>query len=231
MSRPAHTAIPGLAAAPAPAPAAPRDRAARRPGERTTGRPTTASLVLLRQLSALHAWVDLHHRDQQHLIAPRNANHEQRQVLSLRAASLHAEATALRAHCSSSPLHTNPAPRAVLIHRRPWLTDKLTAGLTAAGVQVTATATDGGTGSGTAIAEAPDLVFLEASLPTMTGRQLTGRLARCSPSTRIAVQANLQDEPSLRAAGATAVWSRSVRYEQLIAGMLALLDSDHPPPG
>lgn len=219
-----------VTAAPDPAPAAHRDRAARQPCQGATGRPTTATTVLLRQLSAIHAWVELHHHDQQQLSAPRNSNHEQRQVLSLRAASLHVEAAALHAHCSSSPLHTS-APRAVLIHRRPWLTDKLSAGLTAAGVQVTAIATDGGTGSGTAIAEAPDLVFLEASLPTLTGQQITRRLAYCSPSTRIAVQTDQRDEPSLRAAGATAVWPRSMRYEHLITGMLALLHRDHQPAG
>lgn len=189
-------------------------------------RPDPADL-LVRQLRAIDAWQRLHHSDQRALAANPDTTREHRMELRRRMDALHTEAHALREHCLHGTHQPHP-PRAVLIHRQPWLLDRLTAGLTDLGVQVVASTSDGARGCGIAIAEAPELVFLEAALPSMTGLDVTRRVLQCSPTTLVTAQIpQAEQRPALLAAGATAVWPRQRPPVDLLHDLAGLLSPPH----
>lgn len=184
--------------------------------------PDGGDLVLV-QLASVQAWLALHRNDQVQLVPAQNASREQHQDLRYRAAALRAEAAALREHCLHGE-HLPRRPRAVLVHRNDWMIGKLAHGLTDRGVHVAATATDGAVGCGLAIAEAPDLLVLEAGLPTMTGEEVARRVRHCSPTTVVTSQVASDEQASaLLEAGAVAAWLRRVPPADLVKDLCALL--------
>ena len=187
--------------------------------------------LLLRQLGAVQRWTELRHEDQQRALAPATRSScEHALELCRRAAALDVEAAALREHCTAGE-HRPRTRRVVLIHRNPWLVGKLHTGLTDLGIHVAAVAVDGAAGCGIAIAEAPELVLLEANLPSMTGQDVTHRIRRCSPTTLIAAQVpHTDDTAALLKAGAAAAWPRHIRLDDLVAGLNALLRPPVPLP-
>lgn len=182
--------------------------------------------IVVRQLRSIHAWQQLL-RDE-HTASTRlaGASREQLLLASRREQALALEASSLRDRCTATG-HASPvSPRAVLIHRQDWLTDKLAAGLVALGIDVIATVSDGAVGCGIAIAEAPELVFLEASLPSMSGPEVIRRIVHCSPVTAVGAQVpHRPDRAALEALGATAVWTRQTPPAALLTGLIALLQS------
>lgn len=191
-------------------------------------RASDGSDLLAAQLASIHAWLALHRADQTRLLPGQHQSREQHQQLRTRAAALQAEAAALREHCSRSEHQPRPW-RVVLVHRNTWLTSRLACDLTDLGVNVAATATDGAVGCGISIAEAPDLVFLEASLPTMTGSEVTRRVLQCSPTTSVTAQLSYPAQAhALLDAGATAVWPRQTSSADLGQALWALLQPSPP---
>lgn len=183
---------------------------------------------LAAQLASVQAWLALRQSDQVRLVPAQHATREQHQQLRLRAAALDAEAAALREHCSRGE-HQPRAPRVVLVHRNPWLTGKLRQQLVELGIHVPATATDGATGCGITIAEAPDLVLLEATLPTLTAAEITQRVLHCSPTTTVTAHLSYPAQAhALLDAGAAALWPRRVPPGELAQAICGLLK--HPMP-
>jgi len=179
--------------------------------------------LLLDQLASIQAWLHLRHHDQLTLVRQGGASREQHVDLRRRGDAFELEAAALREHASRGEQQPRPA-RVVLIHRNGWLLGKLHDGLTGDGAQVVATATDGAAGCGIAIAEAPELLFLEAGLPNMTGADVTRRVLRCSPRTRVVGQVpHTDDGQALLSAGATATWPRQVPHADLVEHLRDLL--------
>lgn len=178
---------------------------------------------MLAQLASVQAWLALHRDDQRRLVPAQNASREQHLDLRYRAGALRAEQAALREHCLHGE-HQPHRPRAVLLHRNDWLLDKLARGLTERGVHIVATAHDGAAGCGIAIAEAPDLVFLEAGLPTLTGPEVTRRIRHCSPTTLVTGQvASNEQAAALTGAGAVGVWARQIPPADLVQALCGLL--------
>ena len=179
--------------------------------------------VLAAQLASIQTWLALRQVDQTRLVPPQHASREQHQELRTRAAALRVEAAALRQHCSRGEYQPVKS-RVVLVHRNTWLTGKLRQGLTDLGVHVAATAVDGAVGCGIAIAEAPDLVFLEANMPTFSGAEVMRRVLRCSPATTLTAQLSYPAQGhALLDAGAAAVWPRQVPPADLVQALFGLL--------
>ena len=123
---------------------------------------------------------------------------------------------ALQAHSelmlqrTADVLH-DTAPGALLVHRNEWLRSKLTARLAELGIRVRAEAEDGADGLGMAIAEQPEVMFIEDRLPSVTAVELVHEVRQFSPVTLIAAQVEHDDEvAALLDAGASAVFSRRV---------------------
>lgn len=85
-------------------------------------------------------------------------------------------------------------PRALLVHRQPWLSAKVTAAFEADGVDVLGVLDDGAAGVGWSVVDQPDLLLVEAMLPTLSGRDVVGRVRAFCPSTIVAVQVGHEDD-------------------------------------
>ncbi len=178
---------------------------------------------LVRQLAAIEVWSAV--RRQETAARPGGVlTREQRLEWRRQQDAWEREAAALRERCSA-PAPGRDLPRAVLIHRSAWLREKVQTGLAACGVQVVESVDDGARGCGAAIAEAPELVFLESGLPSMTGEQVVGRLRRCCPFTLLVAQVPYaEDCASMLAAGVAAAWPRQVPPAELVLQMHRLLN-------
>ncbi|MCU1599731.1 MAG: Response regulator receiver domain [Frankiales bacterium] len=121
---------------------------------------------------------------------------------------------------------TGRSTEALLVHRNPWMRDKLEAGLRESGLAVVVQCDDGADGLGTAIAQQPDLLLVEDRLPSLTGLELVRSARVFLPHTTIAAQ--VEDERSvadLLDAGASAVFTRRVPPAVLAEQVAAYLGS------
>jgi DNA-binding response OmpR family regulator len=82
---------------------------------------------------------------------------------------------------------------------------------------------DGAAGLGSVVAEQPDLVVVEQQLPWKDGLEVVREVRRFAPAALVAVHLDQpQAEQQAREAGAHAVFARSTRPADMIAGLLAL---------
>jgi hypothetical protein len=79
-------------------------------------------------------------------------------------------------------------PRAVLVHRNEWFLGKLVDGLRGGGVDIVALLENGADAVGVAVAEQPDLLFVEDKLPMISGPEVLRQVARFAPGTVTAAQ-------------------------------------------
>ena len=79
-------------------------------------------------------------------------------------------------------------PRAVLVHRNEWFLGKLVDGLRSGGVDIIALLENGADAVGVAVAEQPELLFVEDKLPMISGPEVLRQVARFAPSTVTAAQ-------------------------------------------
>lgn len=99
--------------------------------------------------------------------------------------------------------------RVVVVHRREWLRGKLVAELTRLGLSVVAQLDDGADAVGVAVAEQPDLLFVEDPLPSMTALEVIAAVQEFCVRTRIAVQVEAQSQvPQVLSAGAAVAFTR-----------------------
>lgn len=79
-------------------------------------------------------------------------------------------------------------PRAVLVHRNEWFLGKVVEGLRSGGVEVIALLENGADAVGVAVAEQPDLLFVEDKLPMISGAEVIRQVTRLAPNTLAAAQ-------------------------------------------
>jgi CheY-like chemotaxis protein len=79
-------------------------------------------------------------------------------------------------------------PRAVLVHRNEWYRAKVVEGLRAGGVDVVAVLDNGADAVGLAVAEQPDLLFVEDKLPMIGGPEVISQVSAFAPNTLTAAQ-------------------------------------------
>lgn len=191
--------------------------------------PRTTVEVLADQLAALDAWNATRRRAEQ-AFADVGTNREASLDARRRADAVRREVTALRARsaehlrASGDLLRERPRPRALLVHRQSWLSGKVSGALEAGGVSVLGVLDDGAEGVGWAVAEQPDLLLVEAMLPTLTGHEVVRRVRAFSPCTVVAVQVGYEDDvPAMLDAGAHLAVPRRVPPVELAAAMLERL--------
>ena len=112
---------------------------------------------------------------------------------------------------AGEPLRTRTATRVVLAHRNAWFVDKVSAALGQLGVLVVASTDNGADAVGIAVAEQPDLVLVEDSLPMVRGEDVVRRIREFCSETRLVAQVPYSDRvQALLDAGATEVLTRQV---------------------
>lgn len=102
-------------------------------------------------------------------------------------------------------------PRALLIHRNEWLRRRVAQDLARCGVEVIAQLDNGADGVGTLVAEQPDVLFVEDTLPMVGGLQVLAEARQYAPHTLLAVQVGYDDQlPGAFEAGAVAAFTRRI---------------------
>jgi CheY-like chemotaxis protein len=119
------------------------------------------------------------------------------------------EALLARADAASTAHEAAGRPRAVLAHRSAWLRSAMTLRLAHHGVEVIASVEDGADATAAIVFEQPDLVFVEALLPSLNGREVIQRAREFAPRALVGAHALAHEELSpLLDAGARAVFTR-----------------------
>jgi CheY-like chemotaxis protein len=111
---------------------------------------------------------------------------------------------------TSRDLLRSSTTRAVVVHRNPWFTRKLSDALASEGIDVLAQLDNGADAVGMVVAEQPDLLLLEDPLPMMTAEQVVHEVRTYSPHTFVAVQADTGAIGQLLSAGAGSVFTRQI---------------------
>ncbi len=140
---------------------------------------------------------------------------EHRAIVSRTDAQLRSSVELLR---RASPL------RAVVVHRNPWFTDKVVSDLGLRSIEVVAMLTNGAEAVGAVIAEQPDLLLVEDSLPMVSGEDVVREVRSFAPSTRIGAQVAYDDRiAAMLEAGAHSVCTRRVPPADVAAALAGLL--------
>lgn len=195
-----------------------------------SSRPETATVSLLRrQLDAIDAWnvarsqlssalpVDRVPREAR-LDAARRHEAQDRAHAAL-IARLDALLTA-----DAYPLLIDPAPRAVLVHRQEWFVRALASALADLGVRVVATLGNGADAVGVLVAEQPELLLVEESLPMMSGRQVVAEAQRFASATVLVAQVSCTEHlGAFLDEGVRAAVTRQVPPADVAQQMSALL--------
>lgn len=200
-----------------------RERSAPRP--RAPWRRRSGAEVLIDQLGALDAWLAvLRSRDE---LArrlpdrPGQVSREARLDHARRADVLACERAALLARAAGQdtdllPPARHTALRAVVVLRRRWVRDALTAQLALHHVDVIASLESGGDAIAAVVLEHPDLLIVEDLLPLVSGMDIARHARQLAPAIVIGVQVH---SPSVAAAatagGADAAFSRATAPSQI----------------
>lgn len=202
-------------------------------GHVAVGTPRTSQLDLARrQLDGLDAW-HARRRLQEEAAATGQRSREQRLDLARRMDVLRAqhraivERTELQLVESARVLRVTDRPRVVVVHRNAWFTDKVCGTLTDSGLHVVARLTNGAEAVGVAIAEQPELLLVEDSLPMLPGEAVVREVLACAPRTVVAAHVATDSGigPMLEA-GARAAYARRVPPADVALGLLRLLERD-----
>ena len=120
--------------------------------------------------------------------------------------------------------------RAVLVHRNEWFCRKLTVELARRGIAVVETLENGAQGVGVVVAEQPDLLVVEDTLPMVPGEEVVRDTRHFSPSTLVVAQVANDDRiASLIDAGAHAAFTRRIPPADLVRGVADLLGGERDP--
>jgi len=119
------------------------------------------------------------------------------------------------------------ARRAVVVHRNDWFKDKVCAVLEEHGIDVVIRLDNGADAVGTCIAEQPDLLLVEDSLPMLTGVQVVRKVRTWSPRTISAAHVGHDDRiAELLEAGARTAWTRRVPPTDVGLALAGLVEVD-----
>jgi CheY-like chemotaxis protein len=196
-----------------------------------TGPRTEVELTRM-QLDAVDAWHRARHEVEQTGSAG-PASREARMDVARRLEVLRAQHRAIverseqQLDASVHPLARRMRPRAVVVHRNEWFTRKISDGLAAQGVEVVGELENGAHGVGVVVAEQPDLLVVEDTLPMVPGEDVVRQARQFSPSTVVVAQVAYEDRiPALLDAGARAAYTRRVPPDDVVSGVLELLHDE-----
>ncbi|HEU0101135.1 MAG TPA: hypothetical protein VFR07_02350 [Mycobacteriales bacterium] len=182
-----------------------------------------------RQLAALDAW-HARRRVQQEAAAAGQRSREQRLDLARRMDVIREQHRAIIARTdaqlrASCDVLDGRRPRVLVVHRNTWFADKLGSALTQLGAEVLPRLTNGAEAVGVAVAEQPELLLVEETLPMLSGEAVVREVLSYSPASAIAVQ--VAYDATIRTmleAGARATYARRVPPADVAAGLLGLLE-------
>jgi CheY-like chemotaxis protein len=181
------------------------------------------------QLAAIERW-HAARRATQEAAQRTTASREARMDLARRLDVIRAEHRAIVERTdaqlrSSVELLRRATPRrAILVHRSSWFTDKVLSDLGLRHIEVVATLTNGAEAVGAVIAEQPDLLLVEDSLPMMSGEDVVREVRRFAPLTRIGAQVAYDDRiAAMLEAGAHSACTRRVPPADVAAALAGLL--------
>jgi len=117
-------------------------------------------------------------------------------------------------------------PRALLVHRNEWLRRRVAQDLERCGVHVVSQLDNGADGVGVLIAEQPDVLFVEDTLPMVSGLQLLSAARRYAPRSLLSVQVGYDDQlPAAFQAGAVAAFTRRIPPADIGAELARLVSA------
>ena len=186
------------------------------------------------QLEAIDRWHEAR-RATQGAAERSAASREARMDLARRMDVIRAEHRAIvertDAHLRTSvELLQQTAPRrAIVVHRNAWFTDKVCADLAARSIVVVARLTNGAEAVGAVVAEQPDLLLVEDSLPMLSGEDVVREVRTFAPRTLIGAQVAYDDRlAAILEAGADSAYTRRVPPLTVAEGLADLLGSRQP---
>ena len=200
------------------------------PPQRPVADESRSDLDLAReQLAAIDRWHEARRASQ--AAAQRTAtSRESRMDVARRLAVIRAEHKAIvertdaQLRTSVELLQRTAPRRAIVVHRNAWFIDKVAADLTLRSIDVVARMTNGAEAVGAVVAEQPDLLLVEDSLPMMSGEDVVREVRTFAPSTRIGAQVAHDDRIAVMLdAGAHSAYTRRVPPADVAAGLAELL--------
>jgi CheY-like chemotaxis protein len=181
------------------------------------------------QLAAIERWHEAR-RSTQEAAQRSAASREARMDLARRLEVVRAEHQAIIARTdaqlrkSVELLQRTTPRRAIVVHRNAWFMDKVAADLALRQVEVVAMLSNGAEAVGTVVAEQPDLLLVEDSLPMMSGEDVVREVRTFAPLTRIGAQVAHDDRVAVMLeAGAHSAYSRRVPPTDVAAALVGLL--------
>jgi CheY-like chemotaxis protein len=131
---------------------------------------------------------------------------------------------------SAELLHCTASRRAIVVHRNSWFMEKVCAELETRHIQVLARLTNGAEAVGAVVAEQPDLLLVEDSLPMLTGEDVVREVRAFAPDTRIGVHVAYDNHvAAMLQAGADCAYSRRVPPGEVAQGLADLLLGSRQP--
>lgn len=187
-----------------------------------------------RQLEALDCWHARRHT-QEHALDAGQCSREQRLDRARRRDVLREQQRAIiertdaQLRGSAQVVGRTDRARAVVVHRNAWFSDRVIGMLRDWGVDVVGRLTNGAEAVGVAVAEQPDLLLVEETLPMLPGAAVVREVLAYAPRTLVAAQIAHDDGAvAMLAAGACATYVRRVPPADVAAGLVGLLQR---PPG
>jgi CheY-like chemotaxis protein len=184
--------------------------------------------VLLAQVRGIEEWTRDHRAS--HLLLNPGSSREDRLDFARRREAVERqrqallEWTARQLRDSPRILHCVSLRRAVIVHRNDWFKGKLAAALEAAGVTVVAALDNGADAVGVVVAEQPDVLLMEHTLPMVSGLDVTLAVRRYAPATAVVVQVgNDWERGAFLDAGAASAYTRAVPPADIAADVGVLL--------
>ena len=181
------------------------------------------------QLDAIDRWHEAR-RATQETAQRTTASREARMDLARRLDVIRAEHRAIvertdaQLRSSVELLQRTTPRRAIVVHRNAWFIDKVAADLGLREIEVVARLSNGAEAVGAVVAEQPDLLLVEDSLPMMSGEDVVREVRTFAPSTRIGAQVAYDDRiAAMLEAGAHSAYTRRVPPADVAAALAALL--------
>jgi CheY-like chemotaxis protein len=195
----------------------------------TTGEARSDLDLARQQLAAIDRWHEAR-RATQEAAHRTTASREARMDLARRLDVIRAEHRAIvertdaQLRSSVELLQRTTPRRAIVVHRSSWFTDKVAADLALRSIEVVARLTNGAEAVGAAVAEQPDLLLVEDSLPMMSGEDVVREVRAFAPLTRIAAQVAYDNRiAAILEAGAHSAHTRRVPPADVAAALADLL--------
>lgn len=120
--------------------------------------------------------------------------------------------------------------RAIVVHRNAWFRDKVCADLARRSNVVVAGLSTGAEAVGATLAEQPDLLLVEDSLPMLSGEEVVREVRSFAPPTRIGAHVGHDDRiGAMLEAGAHSACTRRTPPAEVAEGLVGLLTGPRTP--